>query len=81
MKIMLDVPVCQAYGLCVMEAPDFFEIDEEADKARLLKHTATGDDAAAVRAAATACPVFAISLGEGDADTSADGGPGAGSAQ
>ncbi len=62
MRIVVNLPACQAYGLCVMEAPDYFAIDEDADKVAVLKMQVADEDAVTVEAAERACPMFAISL-------------------
>lgn len=62
MRITVDIPACQAYGLCVMEAADYFEIDEEADKVAVLKVEVSDADEGIVEAAQRACPVVAIRL-------------------
>lgn len=73
MRISADIGTCQAYGMCVMTAPDFFEIDEEAGHVRVLRET-TDDprEIAEVQEAEDACPVRAIAVGRGAGP--ADGG-------
>lgn len=63
MKVELDAEVCEAYGLCVMEAPKFFAINVDADKGVVLVGRAIEPrDIAAVEAAARGCPKQAIRL-------------------
>jgi ferredoxin len=62
MKIVVDLPACQAYGLCVMEAPEYFAINEDADKVAVLKMQVADEDAVIVEAAERACPMLVISL-------------------
>ena len=64
MRITVDTSACQAYGLCVMEAPDYLRIDEEADQVAVLKALVEDADAAEVEAAERACPMFAIHLAD-----------------
>jgi ferredoxin len=65
-KIEIDRDACVGDGLCVDEAPDTFEMDDE-DIAVVINPA--GDDPEAILDAAQACPSDAIILH--DADTGA----------
>lgn len=64
MKVSVDQSVCQAYANCIVEAPDAFDLDEENDKVVALVLEPEPDLHEQVRAAASACPVHAITLVE-----------------
>jgi ferredoxin len=61
-NVNVDLGLCNGYGHCVIEAPDYFELDEESGKAVVRKKELTEDDRAAVETAILLCPVQAISL-------------------
>lgn len=61
-RLHLDRKVCQAYGNCVMEAPDYFNLDDADDLGVVLKETVEPADEERVVAAARSCPVQAIQL-------------------
>jgi ferredoxin len=65
-KIEIDRDACVGDGLCVDEAPDTFEMDDE-DIAVVINPA--GDDSEAILDAAQACPSDAIILH--DAETGA----------
>lgn len=79
MKISADTGACQAYGMCVMTAPDFFEIDEDAGHVRVLRET-TDDprQVAEVLEAEDACPVRAIAVAREATSSNGSAGPVAG---
>ncbi len=62
MKIKLDLELCRGHGVCVTEAPGVFELDEEANVARLLVEEPGEDQREALRKAASYCPTFAITI-------------------
>ncbi|MGY1812288.1 ferredoxin [Blastococcus sp. SYSU D00820] len=64
MKIHLDLSLCNAYGNCVMEAPEEFDLDEDSGKAVLLREEIGEEARARVESAVQVCPVQAISLVE-----------------
>lgn len=67
MRIHVDMNRCESHGQCVFAAPGHFSFDE--DDNLLVQPDVPGDEAArnAVREAASACPVQAISLHGGEA--------------
>ncbi len=62
MKIKLDLDLCQGHGVCVHEAPDLFDLDEEANVARVLVLEPGEEHREALRLATRYCPTFAISF-------------------
>jgi len=64
MKVSVDLGVCNGYGHCVIEAPAYFDLDEETGKAVVLKPDVEEADRAAVESAAVLCPVQAITLSD-----------------
>lgn len=62
MRIKIDLDLCQGHGVCVAEAPDVFELDEDAHLARLQIAEPGESQREAVRKAAKYCPTFAITI-------------------
>ncbi|MEU4392716.1 ferredoxin [Kribbella sp. NPDC023855] len=62
MRIEVDRATCENHGQCVFAAPEVFAFDDD-EQLTYDAHPATGL-AEAVRAAAAACPVRAITLVE-----------------
>jgi len=62
LRIKLDLDLCQGHGVCVSEAPELFELDVEANLARLLREEAGEEERQALRRAAKYCPTFAITI-------------------
>lgn len=63
MQIIADYDRCEGHGLCVDQAPDVFDLDDEGD----LVHHFDGTDLpseqeAAGRRAVDSCPVAALRL-------------------
>ena len=61
MRIVLDPNLCDGNGLCVNEAPDFFELNDD-EELTLLKEEVGPEDAERVRKAVNACPKAALRL-------------------
>jgi ferredoxin len=62
MRVHVDFEKCRSNGLCVLAAPEVFDLDEEG-----FLHFETNPDASlagAVRDAAQACPTRAIDIDE-----------------
>ena len=59
-RVTVDANVCQQYGQCCFEAPEFFEIREDGT----LVYAAEVDDdhAETVERAADICPMQAITI-------------------
>jgi ferredoxin len=62
MRVTLDVQACQAYGNCLLTAPDVFDLDEEAGTAIILQENPPEELHAAVADAVRSCPVQALTL-------------------
>lgn len=60
MKVTIDLASCQGYACCMMEAPELFDLDEEAGKAVLLDPDPPQELWAKAEAAVRACPAKAI---------------------
>lgn len=65
MHVTVDPGSCQAYGNCLLEAPDVFDLDEEGAVAVVLQSNPPEQLRAAVEAAVRSCPVQALTLTEG----------------
>ena len=62
MRVILDLGRCNAYGNCVIEAPDVFDIDDATGLAVVLEEHPAEERRAKVEAAARLCPVLAIAV-------------------
>ncbi|HJU19912.1 MAG TPA: ferredoxin [Stellaceae bacterium] len=60
MRIVVDLNRCQSYGQCVFAAPAVFRLHDEALE---YDYAPEASQHLAVRRAAAACPVQAISIG------------------
>jgi len=64
MHVTVATDTCQAYGNCLLEAPDVFDLDDEAGVAVVLQAHPREDLRSAVEAAVRSCPVQALTLVE-----------------
>ena len=62
MKIVADLDKCEGLGMCEAMANDYFEVDEDEDRVRVLEENPPESDRAHVHAATQACPVLALTL-------------------
>ena len=62
MKVTVDANKCVSSGNCVLNDPEVFDQDEEAGVVILLQENPSPEHAAAVHAAALACPGRAITV-------------------
>ncbi|HST43334.1 MAG TPA: ferredoxin [Conexibacter sp.] len=62
MRVTVDLGRCNAYGNCVIEAPDVFDIDDGSGLAIVLDEHPPEERRAKVTAAARLCPVLAITV-------------------
>lgn len=62
MKVKVDLDACQGYACCMMEAPEVFDLDEEASKVILLQERPPEQLRSKVEAAVRGCPAHALSL-------------------
>lgn len=63
MKVIVNYDLCEANALCMQEAPEVFEVDDD-DNLNVLQQTPADDLRAKVEAAVRACPRAAISIEE-----------------
>jgi ferredoxin len=61
MKVAVDWGLCDGNGVCAVEAPSVFELDDD-DELHLLKDEIGDGERAEVEAAARVCPKRAINL-------------------
>lgn len=59
--VVLDEECCIGCGTCAEPCPDVFEMDAEAEKARVIR--SEGGDEECIEDAITSCPSECISLG------------------
>jgi ferredoxin len=64
MRVILDTQSCQAYGNCMLTAPDVFDLDEETGVAIILQERPPAELRAAVEEAVQSCPVQALTLAD-----------------
>ncbi|TDU04837.1 ferredoxin [Streptomyces sp. 846.5] len=62
MHVTVDPSRCSGHALCVMQAPDLFDLDDEDSRARVLADPVPATMAAAAHAAAGGCPERAIAI-------------------
>lgn len=62
MRIELDADLCQAYGNCLLAAPEVFELTESTPVVIVLRATPGEAMRAEVEEAVTSCPVQALTL-------------------
>ena len=67
MKIVVDLKKCSGLGMCEVEAPDFFEVQDDG-YSHVLNRSPTEGDRKVLQAAVDGCPTRAISLDESDLD-------------
>jgi ferredoxin len=61
MKIVVNWKQCEGNGVCAVEAPDVFDIDDD-DNLTVLEQHPSEDRRKAVEAAARACPKRALAI-------------------
>jgi ferredoxin len=64
MRVIADTETCQAYGNCLLEAPDVFDLDDETAAVVVLQANPPEELRPAVEAAVRSCPVQALTLQE-----------------
>jgi ferredoxin len=62
MRIELDTDLCQAYGNCLLAAPDVFELTDATPVVVVLQDEPDENLRAAVEEAVQSCPVQALTL-------------------
>lgn len=64
MRIELDAELCQAYGNCLLAAPEVFDLTETTPMVLVLQERPDESIWARVEEAVQSCPVQALSLHE-----------------
>lgn len=64
MRITIDESKCQAYGNCMITAPDVFDLGDEDAVVTILQTRPDAERRAVVEEAVRSCPVEALSLHE-----------------
>jgi len=59
--VIVDRDLCESNGMCVLQAPEIFRIEDD-DKLRLLVVHPSPSQMDSVRAAVAACPKGALSI-------------------
>jgi ferredoxin len=62
LKVVVDMDKCLGYANCVADAPEVFEIPEEAMVVRVLQENPSEEMRSDVEAAALDCPARAITI-------------------
>ena len=60
--IKVDLDLCQGHGVCVNEAPEIFELDDDAFKVRILNERPDPNHRPPIESAIRNCPTRAIRL-------------------
>jgi ferredoxin len=66
LTISIDTDLCMAYGLCVQESPELFEICSTTGQARITELALSFELINKARAAAEVCPQKAIRIRAND---------------
>ena len=61
MKVVVNYDLCEANALCMQEAPEIFEVDDD-DNLLVLQETPADDLRAKLERAVKACPRAAITI-------------------
>jgi ferredoxin len=61
MKVVVNYDLCEANALCMQEAPEIFEVDDD-DNLNVLQETPAVDLRAKLEKAVRACPRAAITI-------------------
>jgi len=62
MKVIVDLDACQGYACCMMEAPEVFDLNEDAGKVILQQEQPAEELRAKTEAAVRSCPAKALRL-------------------
>jgi ferredoxin len=62
MKVVVDTGLCQGHGMCVLEAPDVFDLAKHATTITIRTAEVDADQLDAVQQAVKYCPNAALSL-------------------
>ena len=66
MRVAADRDLCQGHQMCLLEAPDVFGFDREADKVVVRREHPADDLRAQVDQAVAYCPALALAVIEED---------------
>ncbi len=72
MRIAVNPGRCQGHALCLAAAPDLFDFDDEAGRARPYDDVLPREHLGAARNAASACPEQAVILSDQPASRPAE---------
>lgn len=61
-KVVVDTGLCQGHGMCVLEAPDVFELAKQSTTVTILVAEVSDDQLDEVNQAVKYCPNAALSL-------------------
>lgn len=62
MRVEADMDLCQGHQMCMLEAPEVFGFDEEADQVRILQEHPDESLRAQVSSAVRYCPTRALGI-------------------
>lgn len=62
MNVVVDADLCQGHGMCVLEAPDVFELGKGAHTVTVAVEQPDESRRADVEKAARYCPTMAIAI-------------------
>jgi ferredoxin len=64
--VVADTDICQGHQMCVLDFPDLFGFDQDADKVVVRTPHPPDDRRADARQAVANCPAWALSIVEED---------------
>ena len=64
MRVGADLDLCQGHQMCLVEAPEVFGFDEDADRVRVLVEHPVDGQRDAVVLAVRYCPTMALTMTE-----------------
>ena len=64
MKVVADLDLCQGHQMCLGEAPDVFDFDDDADQVVVLQEHPDESLRPQVEAAVQYCPAMALAIQE-----------------
>ena len=62
MRVEADPDLCQGHQMCMLEAPEVFGFDSDADQVRVLQERPDESQRQQVRAAVRYCPTMALAV-------------------
>ena len=64
MKVVADLDLCQGHQMCLGEAPDVFDFDDDADQVVVLQEHPDESLRSQVESAVKYCPAMALAVEE-----------------